>query len=148
MCVCATNPGEPVGAGRTSYDDLVRPPLFQVHIIMNPNNVVWFFIQPTAHLNLTHRSPTLWMEYLYPNLTSDWRNSDNLYNNPSPNRTNPARIISITLIVHACFICLACYFLVCVSLIVVTRSRRIEDVESTRWSPEDKSRRHRTRVLE
>jgi hypothetical protein len=114
---------------------------------VTPNNVVWFSIRPIHHINLTCRGPTLWMESLHPNLTSNWHNNDNMDNNPSPNRTNPTRIISITLIVHACFICLACYFLVCVSLLANARSRRIEDMERTQWSPEDKSRRHRNQNL-
>jgi len=99
--------------------------LFQVHIIVNHNNVVWFSIRPTTHRNLTHRSPTLWMEYLYPNLTLDWHNSDNLDNNPSPNRTNPSRIVCLfMLVLHALFV----IFHVCILLLGDARLRRIEDM--------------------
>jgi hypothetical protein len=106
--------------------------LSQVHIIVNPNNVVWFSIKQTTHLNLTPRSPTLWMEYLYPNLTSDWRNSDNLDNNPPPDRTNPSRIVCLfMLVLHALLV----IFLVCASLFVDARAHRIEDVERTDGVP-------------
>ena len=94
--------------------------LSQVHIIVNLNNVVWFSVKPPTHHNLTRRSPTLWMEYLYPNLTSDWHNSDSLDNNPSPNRTNPSRVIYLFMLpLHACLL---------FSLFVNARPCRIEDV--------------------
>jgi hypothetical protein len=79
---------------------------FQVNIIVNPDNVVWFSIRPTTHLDLACRALPLWMESLHPNLTSDWRNSDNLDNNHHP--IGPTRLGS--LIAYAYFTCLACYF--------------------------------------
>jgi hypothetical protein len=60
-----------------------------------------------------------------------------LDSNPSPNMTNPSRITSFTLVVHACFTCLACYFfLVCVSCLStlgrVNRRRGENPTESRR----------------
>ena len=87
--------------------------------------MVWFSIRPTTHLNLTRRSPTLWMEYLYRNLTSDWCNSDNLDSNPSPHRTNPSWIVDcICLFYMPCLLFFPCLCF----LLIDARPRRIEDV--------------------
>jgi hypothetical protein len=65
------------------------------------------------------------MEYLYPNLTSNCHNNDNLDNNPSSNRTYPSRIVCLFMFVlHALLV----IFHVCVPLLVDTRPRRIEDM--------------------
>jgi hypothetical protein len=69
VCMCH-QPRGPVEVKQIIYNDSVRLFLLGSHN-SEYNNVVWFSIRPTTHLNLTSRSPTLWMEYLYPNLTSD-----------------------------------------------------------------------------
>jgi hypothetical protein len=46
MCMCATNPGR-------SVESLTKSPfLFQIHIIVEPNNVGGFSIRYPHHLNL------------------------------------------------------------------------------------------------
>ena len=98
--------------------------LLQVHIIVNPNNVVWFSIRPTTPFNLARRNPILWMKSLHPNLTSNWHNNDNLDNDPSPNRINPSRIV--------CCLCLLYMSCLLFFLFVLYNARphRIEDVEN------------------
>ena len=63
------------------------------------------------------------MEYLYPNLTSDRRNSDNLDN--SYHHIRPTHLGS--LVAYACLTCLACYFPCLGVLVVDARLRRIAD---------------------
>jgi hypothetical protein len=88
--------------------------LFHVHITVEYDNVVWFSTKPTTHTNLTRRSPTLWMEYLYPTLLQIDVTVIALHSNPSPNRTNPFRIVSflclLMLVLHALHV----IFYVCV----------------------------------